>query len=111
MARKVMVTRTVTTTEATVLCLNTETCEPFNETVVLSKSTTDTKVALKEAKKQLENDTISVAKVVSLQPLEKMYGLELTDFIKYATELDPATRKLLETENAEELETSEPAEA
>lgn len=95
-----MITRTITSTQCTVLALNTETCEPFNTSVILSKPTTDTKKALKEAKKKLDTDTVSVAKVVSLDPIEKKYGMDLDLFIQYAHELTPAEEAEAETEPA-----------
>lgn len=92
MAKPRMVTRTVLTTRVTVLCLNTETAEPFNETVLLSGTYKDNKSILKDAKKILEtSDEISVCKVVDLSVEEKLYGLLETDFLKYAHELPPRT--------------------
>ena len=38
MARQPMVTRTIQTTHATVLCLNIPDAEPFNQTVVLPRT-------------------------------------------------------------------------
>ena len=86
MAKPSKITRTVVGTKATVLCLNTETAEPFNDSVILSGKVDD-KSALKQAKKILDNDTVSVCKVVDLESVEKRYGMSEQDFIAHAVEL------------------------
>lgn len=93
MSKAPMVTRTVTATNATVLCLNTETAEPFNETVLLSGIFKDNKSILKAAKKLLENETVSVAKVVDVSLVEKRYGMTEQDFISHSVELPPLPKK------------------
>lgn len=96
MARKPMVTRTVQTTLATVLCLNTETAEPFNQTVTLSGTFKDNKAVMKAVKALIENDTISVAKVVDIEIKEKLYGMPEQDFINAANVLPPRGTKVAE---------------
>ncbi len=96
MARKPMVTRTVQTTLATVLCLNTETAEPFNQTVTLSGTLKDNKAVMKAVKSLIENDTISVAKVVDVEIEEKLYGMPEQDFINAAKILPPRGTKVTE---------------
>lgn len=96
MARKPMVTRTVQTTLATVLCLNTETAEPFNQTVTLSGTFKDNKAVMKAVKALIENDTISVAKVVDVEIEEKLYGMPEQDFINAAKVLPPRGTKVIE---------------
>lgn len=96
MARKPMVTRTVQTTLATVLCLNTETAEPFNQTVTLSGTFKDNKAVMKAVKALIENETISVAKVVDVEIEEKLYGMPEQDFINAAKVLPPRGTKVTE---------------
>lgn len=96
MARKPMVTRTVQTTLATVLCLNTETAEPFNQTVTLSGTFKDNKAVMKAVKALIENDTVSVAKVVDIEIEEKLYGMAEQDFINAAKVLPPRGTKVTE---------------
>lgn len=96
MARKPMVTRTVQTTLATVLCLNTETAEPFNQTVTLTGTFKDNKSVMKAVKALIENDTISVAKVVDVEIEEKLYGMPEQDFINAAKVLPPRGIKVTE---------------
>ena len=93
MSKVSMVTRTVQATEATALCLNTTTVEPFNETVLLSGTFKDNKAILKAAKKLLENDEISVASIVDTRIIEKRYGMSEQDFLASAKELPPLPKK------------------
>ena len=86
-----MVTRTIQSTKATILCLNTETAEPFNETVLLSGTFKDNKTILKAAKPIIDNDTISAVKVVDVVIEEKLYGMSEQDFIAHSKELPPRT--------------------
>ena len=94
MARKAMVTRTVQTTIATALCLNTVTAEPFNETVTLSGTFKDKKALIKAVKTLIENDEISVAKIVDVTIEEKLYGMTEQKFIDNAEVLPPRPTKV-----------------
>ena len=94
MARKAMVTRTVQTTIATALCLNTVTAEPFNETVTLSGTFKDKKSLMKAVKSILENDEISVAKIVDHEIVQKLYGMTEQKFIDNAEILPSRTTKV-----------------
>lgn len=94
MAKIRMVTRTATTTKATVLCLNVETAEPFNDTVLLPGIYKDNKSILKDAKKLLDTEEVSVCKVVNVEVEEKLYGLPEADFLKYAKVLPPRNTKV-----------------
>ena len=94
MARKAMVTRTVQTTIATALCLNTVTAEPFNETVTLSGTFKDKKALIKAVKTLIENDEISVAKIVDVTIEEKLYGMTEQKFIDNAEVLPPRNTKV-----------------
>ena len=93
MAKKAMVTRTVQTTLATALCLNTVTAEPFNQTVTLSGTFKEKKALLKAVKNILENDEISVAKIVDVEIQEKLYGMTEQKFIENADILPPRKTK------------------
>lgn len=94
MARKAMVTRTVQTTIATALCLNTTTAEPFNETVTLSGTFKDKKSLMKAVKNLIENEEISVAKIVDVTIEEKLYGMTEQKFIDNAEIFPPRTTKV-----------------
>lgn len=99
MSKAPMVTRTVEGTSATVLCLNTTTAEPFNETVLLSGKYKDNAAILKAAKKLLENEEIAVARVVDVAIIEKRYGMTEQEFIAHAVELPPLPKKQVDPVN------------
>ena len=100
MAKTRMVTRTILSTSATVLCLNTETAEPFNETVLLAGTFKDSKSLLKAAKDAVETDEVSVCKVVNVEVETKLYGMTEADFLSHAKELPPRTSNPAPAENA-----------
>lgn len=87
MAKKAMVTRTIISTRATALCLNTVSCEPQNVTATLAGNMNEEK-ALKGLKEIFENEELKVVKVVSIETQEKLYGMYEEDFISKAFELD-----------------------
>ena len=93
MAKARMVTRTVNATLATVLCLNTETAEPFNQTVILGGTYKDNKSILKDAKKIIDNDEVTAVKIVNVEIEEKLYGMPEIEFLKSAKELRPRSKK------------------
>lgn len=92
MARESMVTRTIITTNATVMCINVETAEPYNETVKLPGTHKDNNAILKQAKKLLENDTVKCVHVVDVAEEQKLYGMKEVDFIAHA-EILPSRSK------------------
>lgn len=105
MAREAMVTRTIISTIANALCLNIETAEPFNQTVVLAGTYKDAKTLERAVKKAIENDTVKVATVVDSYEDEKLYGMTEVDFIKNAKVLPPrGTKQEQATDNTEENE-------
>lgn len=117
MARRAIVTRTVMGTQVTVLGLDTETAEPENRTYILSgtyrkeskdaegkviSSSVDEKKLLKDVKKTYDTDIFQNVKIVSVEPVNKLYGMWEEDFIANAMELDPETRKPLAEQTAEQ---------
>lgn len=96
MARKPMVTRTITTTEVTVLCMDVVTVEPFNKTVTLPREYKNDKAILKAVAGLLENDTTKVVHIVDKKVVETLYGMPEQVFIDNAVKLDPETRKELD---------------
>lgn len=93
MAKKTMVTRTISVTIATALCLNTVSAEPFNQSVILSGTFKEKKALLKAVKNILENDEISVAKIVDVTIEQKLYGMTKQKFIENADILPPRETK------------------
>lgn len=90
--REVMVTRTVIGTKATVLCLNTETAEPYNKEVVLSGEFKDASKMLTAAAKLIDDDENKAVKVVAYEKVMKRYGMPLDAFIEASEELPLLTK-------------------
>lgn len=98
MARNIndkMFTREVVSTKVTAKVISVDaesvTIKEFN--IPIETDSTDR--AREFLKKYRETETELIVSVVSVEPVRKMYGMSLDDFIKYATELDPETRKPL----------------
>jgi hypothetical protein len=111
MARIAMVTRTIVTTEVTVMCMNlkplvtpaTEATEtsPATEavysdvpaietaTVILTGMISDEKTMMKSIKEQLETETFKPVHITSAHENETLYGITEEDFIKLAKVLPP----------------------
>lgn len=93
MARKPMVTRTIITTKVTVLCLDINAAEPFNETVTLPRTYKDDKKLLKSVEEVINTEEVKAVHIVDKKEIETLYGMSEQDFINNAKILDPATRK------------------
>lgn len=91
MARKPMVTRTVTTTKATVLCVNTVAEETVTQVVEVPRTYTDDAKLLKAVKETLDAAIIPV-KVISTETVETLYGMTEQQFIEQAEKLPPRTK-------------------
>lgn len=101
-----MVTRTIITTEATCLCLNTETAEPFNARFTVPRTYKDNDSLLKAVKKVAESagvtyyngityygDPIVIAKVLDFTEVETLYGMTESEFLAHAQVLPPRGTK------------------
>lgn len=89
MARAPMVTRTISTTTATLMMVDTESAEVFNKDVILPRTYEDDKAVLKAAKKGYEDDQHKVVSVVRTEVNETLYGMSESDFIAHAKPLPP----------------------
>lgn len=104
MARIPMVTRTITATKVNALCINIETAEPFNKTLILSGTYKDKKGMLKAATSVIEkemfevegqlceNDRVKVVHIVESEEIETLYGMTEQEFIQLAKVLPPRTK-------------------
>lgn len=91
--RKEMVTRGIDGTKAIVKVINTATDEITTKELVLSKDLTgDAKKLNKAVVKSLEEGEVLI-KITSAEVIHKLYGMEMSDFLASAVELDPTTRK------------------
>ena len=100
MARKPMITRTVTTTKATVLCVNTVAEETLTQVVEVPRTYTDESKLLKAVNEVLDA-TIIPFKVISTEIVETLYGMTEQQFIELAEKLPPRT-KVETDENAQD---------
>lgn len=87
MAREKKVTRTIEATEVTVLCLDTISAEPSNETVTIGGGFKDEKSMLKAVKRLIETDTFKVVSVVSTTVKKSLYKMSEAKFIANAEEV------------------------
>lgn len=92
MARVPMVTRTIQTTRANVMCLDIERGEPFNKEVILPRTYNDEKAMLKQVEKVINNDTVKAVHIVAFNVEETRYGMTEQQFIEVA-ELIPPLKK------------------
>ena len=102
MARKRMVTRTVTGTEAEVKVVVISANEITNIKVTVSGEFTDNDKLLEAIKKETETEDLKVLAIVTSTKIDKCYGMLESEFIKLAKELDPETRKALESDDTTE---------
>ena len=91
--RKEMVTRGIDGTKAVVKTINTATDEITTKELVLSKDLTgDAKKLNKAVVKSLEEGEVLI-RIESAEVIHKLFGMDMSDFLASAVELDPTTRK------------------
>jgi hypothetical protein len=100
MARARKVTRTIYSTKAIVMCVDTETAKVDNYEVTISGTYTDDKKFMKEVTKVLESETLKPVSVVSTEVIETLYGMNEQKFIEMAEVLPTRNKK----EDADEVE-------
>lgn len=84
MARVPMITRTITTTKAIVMCLDITTGEPCNKSVVVPRTYKDDETLLKKVKEVLETETLKPVHIVGKEEIETLYGMTEQEFIEHA---------------------------
>ena len=89
MARIPMVTRTIQTTKANVLCLNIVEGEPFNKEVVLPRTYKDEKSMMKVVENIINTDEVKAVHIVQSTVEETLYGMTEQEFINKAKILPP----------------------
>lgn len=80
MARTIMVTRTVTVTNATAMCVNTDSAEVCNQAFPLGGTFKSEKDMLKAIERQLP-ENIKAVQIVDVYETNVRYGMPLDDFI------------------------------
>lgn len=89
MARVPMVTRTIQTTRANVMCLDVEKGEPFNKEVILPRTYKDEKAMLKQVEKVVNTPTVKAVHIVGYNVEETRYGMTEQQFIEVAEVMPP----------------------
>ena len=84
MARKPMVTRTITSTKVTLMCVNTTFSEITNETIILPRTYKDKNQMLKIAKDMFETEEVKVVDIVDSQVETQLYGMTEDEFVRCA---------------------------
>ena len=88
MARKRMVTRTLISTELTILCLDVETGEPMNRKFIVTGKFNNDEAALKKAKQTYESTTLKLVHVVNSEQMKLQYKMDENKFIANADEVE-----------------------
>lgn len=101
MARIPMVTRTIVTTVAKILCVNTTTEETETKVVEIPRTYTDDKKLLNRAKEALD-PTLIPFKVILTEIKETLYGMTEQNFIELAEKLPPRTKTETDEKNAQD---------
>lgn len=89
MARLPQVTRTIQTTNATVLCLDVETAEPINMTVTLPRTYKDEKSMFKAVVESMGDGNVKPVHIVNYETKEVRYGMSEKKFIENADVIPP----------------------
>lgn len=93
MARQAMVTRTITTTEVTVMAVNTVSGETFTVNHTLPRTYKDDNAVLKKVQSLADTDTVKHVRVIAIKVNETLYGMSEEEFIAYARVLPPRNTK------------------
>lgn len=79
-----MVTRTIITTNAKVLCLDIDKQEPFEKIVKLPRTYKDERKMMKKIEAVVNNDSVKAVHVISTETEEILYGMTEQKFIEEA---------------------------
>ena len=97
-----MVTRTITTTQVNVLCLDIVAGEPFNQQVTLPRTYKEEKKLMKAIEEVVNTESVKAVHVVAKEEVETLYGMSERDFINNAVVLDNETRRPINEVDTEE---------
>lgn len=102
MARVPMVTRTVSSTKATVLVVDITTGTTFDKEVEVTCTYKDNDKLLKAIKSSFETATEKVVAIKSSKEVETLYGISEQMFIEIAEKLPPRKPTEMKDENAQD---------
>ncbi len=89
MARTPMVTRTITTTKATVMCCDIEAGDTITEQITVPRSYKNNEALMKVVKPLLETEQIKPVAILQSEVVETLYGMTEQQFIENASVLPP----------------------
>ena len=97
MGRIAMVTRTIKSTKATVLCVNTEEKTTFTQDVTLAGTYKDNEKLMKAITAIFENDAdnapVKPVAIEAAEVVENLYGMTEQEFLSHAAVLPPRTKE------------------
>lgn len=97
MGRIPTVTRTIKSTKATVLCVNTEEKTTFTQDVTLAGTYKDNEKLMKAITAIFENDAdnapVKPVAIETAEVVENLYGMTEQEFLSYASVLPPRTKE------------------
>lgn len=73
------------------MCLDIESGEPCNKSVVVPRTYKDDEKLLKKVKEVLETETLKPVHIVDKEEIETLYGMTEQNFIEHAEVLPPRT--------------------
>ena len=99
--RKPSVTRTISTLNITVLCMDTVSCEPMTKTYPIyeSEAPKDEAKLFNYMRKMYETDTLKISAITDKKAVTKTYSMPLNKYIEEAEEVE--TRKVDKADKAD----------
>lgn len=88
MAREPRVSRTIKTTEVTILCLDLETAEPYHRDLSLPRTYKTDDDILKAASKQINDASHRAVHVVDKEIKQRLYYMSEATFLQHAKAAD-----------------------
>lgn len=88
MARKPMITRTMKTTNVTVLCVNVDDRSTFEQNVTLPGTYKEEKKLNKMVEHVFEGSPVKPIQIISTDVTSKLYGMTEETYLQYAEELE-----------------------
>lgn len=87
--RKPSVTRTISTLNITVLCMDTVSCEPMTKTypIYASEAPKDEAKLFNYIRKMYETDTLKISAITAKTTVTKTYSMPLSKYIEEAEEV------------------------
>lgn len=85
------VTRTMKNTVVTMMAVNTETKDVFEQEIVLPRTYKDEAKIMKLIQAMFAGEPVQPVSILSTRVEESLYGMTEADFMKYAEKLPPRT--------------------